>query len=106
MICYTMCRKRFSIGDGFCLYVWLVLVCLHKCFHTRCIGIVSGLYSTPFPRLWEKNWWEPILREDNLWFASFEGGKSEGEEKNVGGRRKVWGGRSILREELLEGGAF
>ena len=46
------------------------------------------------------------MREDNLWFASFEGGKSEGEEKNVGGRRKVWGGRSIVREELLEGGAF
>ncbi len=23
-------------------------------------------------------WWEPILWEDNLWFASFEGGKSGG----------------------------
>ncbi len=34
--------------------------------------------STPFPHLWGKNSWEPIFGEYNLWFASFEGGKSGG----------------------------
>ena len=59
---------------------------------------------SPFLRLVGR---KPILSENFLWFSSFEGGKKmRKRKKNVGGRRKVWGGRSILREEHLEGGAL
>ncbi len=34
------------------------------------------LLSTPFPHLCEKNWWEPIMLANNLWFALFVGGFS------------------------------
>ncbi len=52
-------------------------------------------------------WWGGSLFCGRIfWGSHLREEKSEGEEKNVGGRRKMWGGRSFLREEHFEGGRF
>ncbi len=57
-----------------------------------------GKTSTRFPHLREKNWYEPILWEDNLWFSSFVGGKS--------GRRVKWWENNYLVVLLNCGRSF
>ena len=100
----------------------LIIICLSFEFLHRLEVILNGCPSSSFSYLWQIRMrlyavhlflicgrkiggslfcgkiicGSPRLKEE----------KSEGEGKNVGGRRKVWGGRSIVREEHFEGGTF
>ena len=50
-----------------------------------------------------KKWWEPILCKDYLWFSSFVGEKTVGEDKNVGWEVKTVGWK-FWWEDIFVGG--
>ncbi len=56
-----------------------------------------------------KNWREPILWKDYLWFSSFLGGKTCGEGKNVGWEENSVGwevedmGAHLVHEQMARG---